>query len=98
MPFPAGVHAAHRLGDQDTQRLGPTPTPEEAACARADRTMKIQKLDPSFKPEETQRIDPQPRHRPLEGSAIRGETTQRIDDSIWRLQEAKRILKGITPK
>ena len=52
----------------------------------ADRT---QRLPPAaeaapFNPEDTQRFD--------------AESTQRIDDSIWRLQEAKRILQNIPQK
>jgi hypothetical protein len=84
---------------QDTQRLGPTPTPAEKPMREGDKTMKIPKLDPAFQPEATQRIDPNPPTMPLEGASYsEAETTQRIDDSIWRLQEARRILKGITPK
>ena len=84
---------------QDTQRLGPTPTPAEKPLREGDKTMKIPKLDPAFKPEATQRIDPNPATVPLEGSTFpEAETTQRIDDSIWRLQEARRILKGIPQK
>jgi hypothetical protein len=76
---------------QTTQRMDAAPGPET--------TQKIPKLDPAFKPEATQKIDPNPPTVPLEGSTYsEAETTQRIDDSIWRLQEAKRILKGITPK
>ncbi len=83
---------------QTTQRLGPTPTPAEKP-REGDRTMKIAKLDAAFKPEATQRIEPNAPTTPVDGSTYsEAETTQRIDDSIWRLQEAKRILKGITPK
>jgi hypothetical protein len=62
--------------------------------------MKIQKLDPNYRPPETpQKADPNPPTEPLPQQASSdAETTQRIDDSIWRLQEAKRILQGITPK
>ena len=84
---------------QDTQRLGPTPTPADKPMREADQTMKIPKLDPAFQPEATQRIDPNPPTVPLEGASYpEAQTTQRIDDSIWRLQEARRILKGIAPK
>ena len=98
----AGHETTQRIDladSQDTQRLGPTPTPAEKPLREGDKTMKIPKLDPAFKPEATQRIDPNPPTVPLEGSTYsEAETTQRIDDSIWRLQEARRILKGITPK
>ena len=96
----AGPEDTQRFDEpQDTQRLGPTPLPAEKPVREADKTMKIPKLDPAFRPEATQRIDSHPPAAPLEGSAPpQAETTQRIDDSIWRLQEARRILKGITPK
>ncbi len=87
------------LDDQDTQRLGPTPTPAQKPMVDGDKTMKIPRLDPAYKPEVTQKIELNAPTQPLEGSNVAGaETTQRIDDSIWRLQEARRILKGITPK
>jgi hypothetical protein len=92
--------STERMGaaGQTTQRLGPTPTPAEKP-REGDKTMKIPRLDPAFMPEATQRIDPNPPTMPLEGATYpEAESTQRIDDSIWRLQEARRILKGITPK
>ncbi len=47
----------------------------------------------------TQRLDVQPAPAaPAPQPMSEAETTQRIDDSIWRLQEAKRILQKITPK
>jgi hypothetical protein len=70
-----------------TQRIDPAAIP--ARSPDGDRTMQIPALDPSFRPEATQRIDAVP------GEA---EQTQRLDDSIWRLQEAKRILQGIGKK
>jgi len=47
-------------------------------------------MDPS--PNTTQKLDPNT--QPLSNA----ESTQRLDDSIWKLQEAKRILKGIREK
>jgi hypothetical protein len=72
-----------------TQRIDPASIPSRAP--EGDRTMQIPALDPNFRPEATQRIDPVP-------SPSEAEQTQRLDDSIWRLQEAKRILQGIGKK
>jgi hypothetical protein len=56
----------------------------------------VQKPEPS--PAATQRIDPSPPTQPLTPASGDAETTQRVDDSIWRLQEAQRILQGISQK
>jgi Dynamin family len=84
----------HRLGGQPAEKASRAPMTE------GEKTMKIQKLDPSYKPPETtQKIDPSnPPTEPLPEPLVDPERTQRIDDSIWRLQEAKRILQGITQK
>jgi hypothetical protein len=71
-----------------TQRIDPAAIPVRSPDG--DRTMQIPALDPSFRPEATQRIDAAP--------GAEAEQTQRLDDSIWRLQEAKRILQGIGKK
>ncbi|HUL96545.1 MAG TPA: hypothetical protein VLT89_11065, partial [Usitatibacter sp.] len=127
----------------DAQRTQQLPVPPQKPAPRApaegERTMKMQKLDPGFRPDATQqmnaphertqpphertqqlntphertqrldasptttqRIDPSPNttqkldppaaSQPPAGSA---ESTQRLDDSIWRLQEAKRMLQKI---
>ena len=70
----------------------------------SERTQRVTPPVPGFQPETTQRVDitqkmdavPSP-SAPLARSSD-PEVTQRIDDSIWRLQEAKRILQKITPK
>ncbi|MEP7260774.1 MAG: dynamin family protein [Usitatibacter sp.] len=78
-----------------TQQLVPTPTPP--ASVSATQRLDVQPTPPASV-SATQRLDVQP----VPGSAAQGltdaETTQRIDDSIWRLQEAKRILKNIPQK
>jgi hypothetical protein len=85
-----------------TQQLEPKAFSAEATqqldfTAKPDTT---QKLETQSSPETTQRIDTtqtlpvQP--PPAEGSDA--ETTQRIDDSIWRLREAQRILAGLPQK
>ena len=70
-----------------TQRIDP---PRVASSPDGDRTVQIPKLDPNYRPDATQ---------PMESAGEPGaEATQRLDDSIWRLQEAKRILQGIGKK
>jgi hypothetical protein len=87
-----------------TQKLAPESErtqPVDTAVLRprapdGDRTMQIPALDPAWNPEATQRIDPAP--APAPAPADDAQVTQRLDDSIWRLQEAKRILQGIGKK
>jgi len=74
-----------------TQRIEPASPP--ARAPEGDRTQQIAALDPSYRPDVTQKIPPAPADS--QGDA---QTTQRLDDSIWRLQEAKRILQGIREK
>jgi hypothetical protein len=85
-----------------TQRLGeatPQPAPPQPV---GEKTMKMAKLDPGFRPEATQRLDPSPittqKLEPNTQPLSNAESTQRLDDSIWKLQEAKRLLQKITPK
>jgi hypothetical protein len=76
-----------------------------------DKTVQIPKLDPAFKPEATQildashtttqKLDPQAtatQKLDPNASTSNAEQTQRLDDSIWKLQEAKRILQNINQK
>ena len=65
----------------------------ELNAKQADRTQKIAALDPAFRPEETQKLPPE--FEPLRTQKLEAapEATQRTDDSIRRLQEAKRILQ-----
>jgi hypothetical protein len=56
------------------------------ADERRGKTQQIPKYDPSFRPETTQML-------PATEAAKAAETTQRIDDTIWKLEEAKRILQ-----
>src|ERR1700687_4287114 len=67
-----------------TQRLDPPPA---SRLPEGDKTQKIPALDPSYRPDVTQQMDAAP------GT----EATQRLDESILRLQEAKRRLQGTTP-
>ncbi|HEY4998252.1 MAG TPA: dynamin family protein [Usitatibacter sp.] len=98
---PQSTQRLDAANPQRTQRLetqSPDKTPR-APLPEGDKTMQIQKLDPAYRPEATQKIDPNPPTQPLDPPlSSDAETTQRIDDSIWRLQEARRILQGITPK
>jgi len=65
-----------------------------------DRTIQTRRLDPAFKPEATQKLDLNPPTMPLpdKPGELSPEATQRLDDSVWRLEEAKRILKGVKEK
>jgi len=79
-----------RIDGERTQRIEPARAP--ARADNGDKTMKIAALDPGYKPNATQ---------PMEAAKPAGpdpEATQPLDDSIWKLQEAKRILKGIREK
>ena len=116
-PMPAaGPQSTQKLPSEAviTQRLGDGPPKVAPPQPVGEKTMKIQKLDPGFKPEATQRIDPSPnttqRIEPSPNTTQRidpnpatqplsnAESTQRLDDSIWKLQEAKRLLQNINPK
>ncbi|HLX22093.1 MAG TPA: dynamin family protein [Usitatibacter sp.] len=76
-----------------------------------DKTVQIPKLDPGFKPDATQKMDASPvttqkldpspnttQKLDPPASTPNAEQTQRLDDSIWKLQEAKRILQNINQK
>jgi hypothetical protein len=76
-----------RIDAERTQRIEPARAP--AGAADGDKTMKISALDPAYKPGAAQ---------PHEAKGPDPEATQPLDDSIWKLQEAKRILKGIREK
>jgi len=91
----------------------PAPKPAAKPAARADggdKTVQIPKLDPNYRPEATQKLDaPHVTTQKLDPGAAQkaaaqdppapnAEQTQRLDDSIWKLQEAKRILQNINPK
>ena len=128
--LPPGSDRTQRLdaGDpQRTQRIDPeqqrtqrldAPPPDKPR-AEGERTTKIPKLDPGFRPEATQKfeasptttqkIDPPPvstqKIEPSPGTTQRldpdglgPEQTQRLDDSVWRLEEAQRILRGVRQK
>jgi hypothetical protein len=68
---------------------GPGPAAErtQKIAPDAERTQKIAALDPSYRPDVTQKLE-----------AAGPETSQRTEDSIRRLQEAKRILQKSTQK
>ena len=74
-----------------------------------DRTQKVRALDPDYRPDVTQKIDATKMEetqildaKKMETTAILdgnpsndAEVTQRLTDSIWRLQEARRILQKL---
>jgi hypothetical protein len=79
---------------QRTQRLEPEAPPEFQRTQRmsspeGDKTVKVSKLDPNWRPD-----SPEP--LPTPGTDVKdATTTQRLDDSIQRLQEAKRLLQNL---
>jgi hypothetical protein len=80
-------------GPQATQPIGPRPTPA-APETPGERTVKVKALDPGFRPEATQKLDVPAAPSPAPASGLsNAEVTQRLDDSIWRLQEAKKLLQ-----
>jgi len=104
--LPAGHDTTQKLSKEPeiTQRLGestPQPVPPQPI---GEKTIKTTRLDPGFRPEATQRLDPSPNTtqkldpNPNTQPLSNAESTQRLDDSIWKLQEAKRLLQKITPK
>jgi len=99
----SSVESTQRIdkAPEQTQPIGNRPKPPELPReVRDDRTIQTRKLDPAFKPEATQKLDLNPPTTPLGGKdgELNPEATQRLDDSIWRLEEAKRILKGVKEK
>jgi len=100
--MPSGHDSTQRIdkGPEHTQPIPNVPkAPELPREVRDDRTIQTKRLDPKFNPESTQRIDTNPPTTPLAGKdGMSPEATQRLDDSIWRLEEAKRILKGVKEK
>ena len=106
--MPAAPQTTQRLPGNvgDTQRL-PQPAATQKFVSDGERTQQIKPLDPKFNPEATQQLEPTPTSTQRLNTADpaiaadaqkAAETTQRIDDSIWRLQEAKRILENIPQK
>jgi hypothetical protein len=83
-----------------TQKIKPLDTafnPESTQQMDTVSPQSTQKLDiPNA--QSTQRLDVPAQPAQPEAGSKEAETTQRIDDSIWRLQEAKRILQNIPQK
>jgi hypothetical protein len=79
-------------GAETTQPVKPLEKVAETTqrVPDAERTQQIPALDPNFKPEDTQAM---PAFAANPGTVPGGETTQRLDASIQRLQEAKRLLQ-----
>jgi hypothetical protein len=101
--MPPGAENTQRIdrGPEMTQPIPNVPrAPDLPRVFESDRTMQVKKLDQNFKPESTQRMDLNPPTVPLPDKPgdPNPESTQRLDDSIWRLEEAKRILKGVKEK
>jgi hypothetical protein len=87
---------------EQTQRLSAAETTQRVPNP-AESTHPSRPTETAWNPEATQQLDPPAKPaaaapKPDTGVPADAETTQRIDDSIWRLQEAKRILSGIPQK
>ena len=100
--FPEEIQRTQRVpaeGMLDTQRIPVTPAPTAAPAAtpeaerthtqrvsapEGDKTLQIAALDPNWRP-------------PVPGTEASQDptTTQRLDNSIQRLQEAKRLLQNL---
>jgi hypothetical protein len=111
--LPPGADRTQRMASssESTQRMDaakppettqPIPNrpkaPELPREVKDDRTIQTRRLDPGFKPEATQKLDLDAPATPAQPGDLNPEATQRLDDSIWRLEEAKRILKGVKEK
>ena len=112
--IPPGADRTQRMdaaSPESTQRMDKSPEstqpipnrpkpPELPREVKDDRTIQTRRLDPGFKPEATQKLDLNPPTMPLpdKPGELSPEATQRLDDSVWRLEEAKRILKGVKEK
>ncbi len=101
-------------GDRTVQIPAFNPSKYNPDGSRKDETPpseRTQRIEPAASPERTQRIDPtttQPFH-PERTQRLQAESapaekppeptrTQRLDASIQKLQEAKRLLQGVTQK
>jgi hypothetical protein len=97
----------------DVGATQPMEAAKKPRSPEGDRTQKMAALDPSYKPEATQMLDGSPKPFNAEETQILddkpgnpteaekntdAQVTQRLDDSIWRLQEARRILQGLPQK
>ncbi|HYC35652.1 MAG TPA: dynamin family protein [Usitatibacter sp.] len=94
-PKPFEPAATQKLGPEDrtertdgrerTERVQPAePENTQRMPSNAEKTQQIPELDPSYRPDATQKMDAQ--------------STQRLDDTITRLQEAKRLLQEANKK
>jgi hypothetical protein len=112
--LPPGADRTQKLGPaaDSTQRIAPLdPAFRPEAGTAVDSTQRLdaparaaettQRIEPAPGIEDTQKVDITQKMKTVPPPAPEtsdAETTQRIDDSIWRLQEAKRILQGVTRK
>jgi hypothetical protein len=80
----------------------PVPAPKAAPMVSDDLFAQIGGARPAapFDPMKTQKLDLDlgAAHAPAPEPNAEAQVTQRLDDSIWRLQEARRILAGLPQK
>jgi hypothetical protein len=89
---------AERTQKLDINATQPMEAAKPVRSPEGDETQKIPALDPNWKPEDTQILDRNPGAPTEAEKAADAQVTQRLDDSIWRLQEARRILQGLPQK
>jgi hypothetical protein len=94
--LPAGADRTQKIDVGTTQKMGAAQPPR---APDGDTTQQIPALDPAYRPEDTQILDRgAAAARSVDEKAADAQVTQRLDDSIWRLQEARRILQGLPQK
>ncbi len=84
------LSTAQPEGAERTQRMPAADAQRTQRLGESEKTQRIASLDPGWRPDSTQKLDPG-------AAASAAETTQKLDESIWKLQEARRILQGLNP-
>jgi len=73
-----------RIDAERTQRIDAKPVEKPRSTPEGEKTMQIPKLDPNYRPDSTQKIAP----------ADDPQATQKLEDAIQKLQQAKRLLQN----
>jgi dynamin family protein len=73
-----------RIDAERTQRIDAKPVEKPRSAPEGEKTMQIPKLDPNYRPDSTQKIAP----------ADDPQATQKLEDAIQKLQQAKRLLQN----
>jgi hypothetical protein len=104
-PPPAAPAREKRMADGDSTmkipKFQPSYSPETTQKIGPESTQRTgPEITQPLGPEDTQILGAQTTQKidPITAPDTNAEHTQRLDDSIWRLQEAKRILQGMNQK